>query len=108
MIIRNAIKCKLCEDIIESKHRHDFVSCKCGSVSVDGGTDYLKRCGEYFEDMTELKVWYALGGRTYSLLGTMKEIQKDKKYEELKKCGLIFNTEKEANNFIKKQGLLGE
>ena len=43
-IIRNAIQCKRCGDIIESKHVHDFVTCKCGACSVDGGHDYLRRC----------------------------------------------------------------
>ena len=36
-IVKNMIKCNLCGDIIESKHRHDYVTCKCGSCSVDGG-----------------------------------------------------------------------
>ena len=34
----------ICGDEIESKHRHDFVTCKCGACSVDGGHDYLRRC----------------------------------------------------------------
>lgn len=36
------IKCLLCNDIIESKYRHDFKWCKCGKVAIDGGNDYLK------------------------------------------------------------------
>ena len=44
MIIRNAIRCNICGAEIESKHRHDFVTCKCGACSVDGGHDYLRRC----------------------------------------------------------------
>ena len=54
-IIRNAIRCKLCGDIIESTHRHDFKWCKCGKVAVDGGTAYLKRSGEpeNCEELTE-------------------------------------------------------
>lgn len=52
-IITNKIRCKKCGDIIESKHRHDFVVCKCGAVAVDGGHDYLKRTGNY-EDREEL------------------------------------------------------
>ena len=43
-ILRNRIRCKKCNDIIESTHRHDFKYCKCGSVFVDGGHDY-QRCG---------------------------------------------------------------
>ena len=42
MIIRNAIRCNICGDEIASKHRHDFVTCKCGACSVDGGHDYLR------------------------------------------------------------------
>jgi hypothetical protein len=40
-LIRNSIECAICHDVIESKHRHDFVRCKCGSVFVDGGLSYL-------------------------------------------------------------------
>lgn len=44
-IIRNAIRRKKCGDIIESKSVHDFKTCSCGAVSVDGGHEYLRRCG---------------------------------------------------------------
>lgn len=42
-IKRNAVRCRLCGDVIESKHRHDYVTCSCGNVSVDGGFEYLRR-----------------------------------------------------------------
>lgn len=56
-IIRNRIKCNLCGDIIESTYCHDFVMCKCGAVAVDGGKDYLKRCGheQNYTDMSEVE-----------------------------------------------------
>ena len=44
MIIKNAIRCNICGEEIESTHRHDFVTCKCGACSVDGGHNYLRRC----------------------------------------------------------------
>jgi len=53
-IIRNRAKCLKCGDIIESTHRHDFVSCKCGAIFVDGGLDYLRRGGKFLEDIEEL------------------------------------------------------
>ncbi len=43
MILVNKIQCLLCEDIIISRHRHDYVSCECGEVSVDGGNSYARR-----------------------------------------------------------------
>ena len=55
-IIRNAIKCNHCGDVIESTYRHQFVTCSCGCCSVDGGLDYLRRCFKHsqVEDYTDL------------------------------------------------------
>ena len=51
----NRIKCKNCGDVIESRSRHDFVSCSCGKCFVDGGHDYARRGydGEKPEDIYE-------------------------------------------------------
>ncbi len=51
---RNRVRCKRCLDIIESHHRHDFRSCRCGAVAVDGGKDYHKRCFSNEDDYEEL------------------------------------------------------
>ena len=56
MIIKNAIRCNICGDEIESKHRHDFVTCKCGACSVDGGHDYLRRCAKDEGCYTEISI----------------------------------------------------
>ena len=53
-IISNKAKCRLCGDIIESKHRHDWQSCSCGAIFVDGGHEYLRRGAKSFEDLEEL------------------------------------------------------
>jgi len=52
-ILKNKIKCLACEDIIESKHVHDFKACTCGNVAVDGGKDYLRRLGKDYEDLSK-------------------------------------------------------
>lgn len=51
MIIQNAALCLSCGDIIVSKHRHDFVECTCGAISVDGGQEYLRRVGDFTNAM---------------------------------------------------------
>lgn len=43
--MRNWSKCAKCGDVVESKHRHDFVRCKCGAIAVDGGNDYHRCVG---------------------------------------------------------------
>jgi len=44
--------CLECRDIIESKHRHDFVRCKCGKSFLDGGEHYI-RAGGYLVATSE-------------------------------------------------------
>ena len=36
---RNAIRCNICGDEIESR------TCSCGACAVDGGLDYIRRTG---------------------------------------------------------------
>lgn len=45
MIVQNAVVCLNCGDFIYSAHRHHFNTCTCGSISVDGGQEYLRRVG---------------------------------------------------------------
>lgn len=47
------VKCKLCDDIIFSEHRHDFKECLCGKTFVDGGYDYLRYGGSTMPDFVE-------------------------------------------------------
>ena len=56
-IILNRIQCNACLEIITSYHRHDYRTCKCGLVSVDGGRAYLKRSYKSLD---------AEGGRPYT------------------------------------------
>lgn len=45
-LIRNRAKCRNCGDIIESKHRHDFVSCSCM-------IEFEEKCRQYQYDNIE-------------------------------------------------------
>lgn len=46
MILSNQLECKRCGGQPYSANRHDFQYCKCGSIAVDGGMDYLRRIGD--------------------------------------------------------------
>ena len=54
IIKSNKARCRLCGDVIESKHRHDWQTCSCGAIFVDGGREYLRRGAKKFEDLEEL------------------------------------------------------
>ena len=57
MIRRNAARCRRCDTVVESTHRHDFVPCRCGAIFVDGGLEYVRAGGnpEDFESLAEVE-----------------------------------------------------
>ena len=55
-IIRNAIRCNICGNVIESTTCHDFVTCKCGACAVDGGHEYLKRVSADESQYTDISI----------------------------------------------------
>jgi hypothetical protein len=64
-IILNMARCNSCQNIVISASVHDFRTCKCGAISVDGGREYLKRCGN-ISNIVELSVMEREDGRFYS------------------------------------------
>ena len=40
------IRCRKCGDILQSKYRHDFKMCRCGSCYIEGGDDYCRVGGD--------------------------------------------------------------
>ena len=43
VLTKNSVKCLLCNTILESKHRHDFVMCPCPNhTACDGGLEYQR------------------------------------------------------------------
>lgn len=52
MIIQNQVRCNICKDEPFSSHRHDYKSCKCGNIAVDGGMEYLRRVGGNYTELS--------------------------------------------------------
>ena len=69
--MKNRAKCKLCESIIESFHSTDYVFCKCGEISLDGG-DSL-RC--YAKDFNN---FLRVDDEGNEIVVTVKKIDDDK------------------------------
>ena len=55
-IMKNAIRCNLCGDEIESTFTHQFVTCRCGSCSVDGGHEYQRWCAPSRDAFTDISI----------------------------------------------------
>lgn len=86
-IILNAIGCRKCKTTAISTHRHDYVSCKCGSISADGGINYLRRVGD-MKNMIELSVVTSdhvknFVNMVYSLSPVQSELKKKRKEDAL-------------------------
>lgn len=58
VVVSNKCQCRHCGDIIESKHRNDFVSCKCGAIFTDGGKSYIRRGAKDPSDIIDLSETY--------------------------------------------------
>jgi hypothetical protein len=56
-LLVNKAQCRACGDIIESKSVHDFVSCDCDAIFVDGGREY-QRCGaDSWDNFWDLSIY---------------------------------------------------
>lgn len=38
------IRCKRCNEVVQSMHRHDMKWCSCRLIGIDGGSDYTRIC----------------------------------------------------------------
>jgi hypothetical protein len=55
LVYRNSVRCNHCGDEIVSAYRHDFVTCSCEAVFVDGGSTY-RRIGGSPADYTDTAI----------------------------------------------------
>jgi len=58
-IVYNSVKCLECNEVLVSRHVHDYVTCSCpNDAMVDGGNEY-ERYGAMDMDKIETKYIYA-------------------------------------------------
>ena len=54
-MVVNAIVCKKCNNVLFSRNVHDYRECDCGLISIDGGFDYVRICGDE-NDFEEVRI----------------------------------------------------
>lgn len=52
--MKNRAKCKLCQSIIESFHRYDYVTCQCAEIAISGGRDVYEVYAKSFENFLRI------------------------------------------------------
>lgn len=53
----NAAGCRLCNDIVISRYRHDYTCCRCGEIFLDGGNDYQRAAAMDLYNIIYLEVY---------------------------------------------------
>ena len=94
VLTKNSVKCLLCNTILESKHRHDFVMCPCPNHTFnDGGLSYNR-----------------VGGKDLSLIDNLCEYRTltqeayDKEQAEIKAIQLAKNEQGVKDGLLVKIG----
>ena len=52
-LVKNSAQCAQCGQVLVSRHVHDFQSCACGAIFIDGGNEYF-RAGGSAENLIDL------------------------------------------------------
>ena len=65
-IVYNSVKCLECNEVLVSRHRHDYVTCGCpNDAMADGGNEY----GRYGAmDMNKIETYYVYEDDDYELV----------------------------------------
>ena len=100
MIIQNAVTCLYCGDFIVSKHRHDFVTCTCGAISVDGGQAYLRRVGSSLADGTYTDHSWELSDELYKVCAEAVEEAMDTNRNKFGIANAVMRKLREAGRIV--------
>ena len=79
---QDALHCRNCDNVVYSINRHDFRSCSCGNVSIDGGRDYTKcsfKTGAIFDQVKVDLLTDTIISDTKSLHGKKEKAKKANK-----------------------------
>ena len=94
VLSKNAIKCLVCNTILESKHRHDFQQCNCSNGAfVDGGLSY-ERLGAMDLDLIDNLCEYR----------TLTQEEYDKEQADIKATRLVKNEQGVKEGLLLKIG----
>ena len=94
VLTKNSVKCLICNTILESKHRHDFVMCPCpNQTSCDGGLEYQRTLAVDLDLIDNLCEYRTLTQESY-----------DKEQEEIKTKQLANNEQGVKDGLLLKIG----
>jgi hypothetical protein len=57
-IHKNAARCRVCKEVVESKQVKTIETCACGAIAISGGSDRLTRNVRSWSDLEELSEYH--------------------------------------------------
>ena len=76
VLTRNSIKCLVCNTILESKHRHDYVKCHCpNETACDGGLEYQRTLAVDLDKVENLSKYIIMTEQEYEDMLERKRIK---------------------------------
>ena len=101
VLTKNSVKCLLCNTILESKHRHDFVTCGCKNQTfTDGGLSYNRVGGKDLSLIDNLCEYRTLTQESYDKEQVEFKTKQLAKNEQGVKDGLLV---KIGNDYYSKE-----
>ena len=101
VLTRNAVKCLVCNTVLESKHRHGYVQCSCpNQTACDGGLSYNRVCGKDLNLIEDLCEYQEMTQEDYDKLIKRTKAKQLAKNEQGVKDGLLV---KIGNDYYSKE-----
>ena len=101
VLTKNSIKCLVCNTILESKYRHNYVQCPCPNQTfTDGGLSYNKVGGKDLSLIDKLYEYKTLTQEEYDKEQVEFKAKQLAKNEQGVKDGLLV---KIGSNYYKKE-----
>ena len=101
MLTKNSVKCLVCNTILESKHRHDYVKCHCpNETACDGGLEYQRTLAVDLSLIENLCEYRTLTQEDYDKLIKQTKAKQLAKNEQGVKDGLLV---KIGNDYYSKE-----
>ena len=101
VLSKNSVKCLVCNTILESKHRHDFVMCPCpNETACDGGLEYQRTLAVDLDLIENLCEYRTLTQEDYDKLIEQTKAKQLAKNEQGVKDGLLV---KIGNDYYSKE-----
>ena len=101
VLTKNSVKCLICNTILESKYRHNYVQCSCPNQTfTDGGLDYQRGGGKDLNLIEDLCEYQVMTQEDYDKLIKQTKAKQLAKNEQGVKDGLLV---KIGNDYYSKE-----